>query len=489
MNQGNSLDSIDWTYAQQRAHEILPVDAGSLILGSIISVAGLFALSVYFIRRKPKANLILWFGMITLLYGVRLLASNPASQLFVGLSEDFCRYLVSFINYAILIPFVLFLIEIYGKGWGASLRVLLWMQILYAFVAILADIILKTPESFYDPVYLFFLGLTAVLLLGRFHDYQPPLLEESRAIKIGLSLFILSVINEHLVTFSLVPWTLRLEALCFLLFVILLGYIALRRFVKNEQKLIAIQHEMEAARQIQTSILPREVPNLECCNIAVKYVPMASVAGDFYDFTSADKAQLGVLVADVTGHGIPAALVASMLKVALLSQASSRSDPAAMVTGLNQILCKQPTGKFVTAGHLLIDLRAKTALYSGAAHPPLLLWRATENKVIEYGENGLLLGFLPEEKYTNIRFKLASGDRIFLYTDGIIEVMDPSGDFFGLTRFKAFIESHDRLPLNHFADSLLYELDRWSGKKSGNGYEDDLTLIVLEIGELEESQA
>ena len=221
--------------------------------------------------------------------------------------------------------------------------------------------------------------------------------------------------------------------------------------------------------------------------MAVKYVPMTSVAGDFYDFITVDKTQLGILIADVTGHGVPAALVASMLKVGVLSQASSLSDPAAVLTGLNQILCKQLTGKFVTAGYLLIDPDEKTALYSGAAHPPLLLWRATEKTVIEHEENGLLLGFRPDEKYTNIRFKLASGDRIFLYTDGIIEVMDASGDFFGQKRFRTYIESHSHIPLDHFADSLLYELGRWSGNKSDKGYEDDLTLIVLEIGELAEA--
>ncbi len=382
---------------------------------------------------------------------------------------------------------MLFLIEIYGRGWRSSLRALLWIQILYAAGAIFTDILRQTPESFPDPVYLFFLGLTVVLLLGRFHAYQPPLLEESHAIKIGLSVFILSVVNEHLVTFSLVPWTLRLEALCFLLFVILLGYIAVRRFLKNEQKLLSIQQEMEAARQIQASILPHEVPTLECCSIAVKYLPMASVAGDFYDFTSADNTRLGILTADVTGHGVPAALVASMLKVAFLSQASSRFDPASVLAGLNQILCRQPTGKFVTAGYLFIDPSAKTALYSGAAHPPLLLWRAAGKTVTAYEENGLLLGFRPEEKYTNIRLRVDSGDRIFLYTDGITEVMNSSGEFYGQGRFKEFIESHSHISLDRFADSLFYELARWSGNKPDRGFEDDLTLIMVEIGELAES--
>ena len=484
MNQAAAPDTTAWIYNQQQTYSLLVNDAGSVILGSIISIAGLFAISVYWIRRKPKAGLILWFGMIALLYGVRLFATTTTIQLLIGLSEDFWRYLISIVNYSILIPFVLFLEEIYGKGWKSSLRVLLWIQIFYAVVAILTDIILQTPESIPDPVYLFFLGFTVILALGSYFNYQPPMLEESRAIYIGLSVFILSVVNEHLVRFFLVPWTLRLEAICFLLFVILLGYIAVRRFLKNEQKLIALQHEMEAARQIQASILPRELPTLEDCTLAVKYVPMASVAGDFYDFIAVDKTQLGILIADVAGHGVPAALVASMLKVALSSQASSHLDPAGVVTGINQILCKQQTGKFVTGGYLMLDLRAKTALYSGAGHPPLLLWRKAERKVLDLEENGLLLGFRPEEKYTNIRFQLAPGDRIFLYTDGIIEVMNQSGDFFGADRFKAFIKSHKHIPVDHFADSFLRELSRWSGNKSDEGYEDDLTLIVLEIGNL-----
>jgi len=487
MIQGMSSDNLNFILFQQEAREILLVDVGSLVLGSIILVAGLFSISGFFIRRKPRAGLILWFGLIALLYGVRLLASTSTFQLLIGLPEEYWRYLVSFINYAILIPFVLFITKIYGNGWKSSLRLLLWIQILYAVAAIPADILLHTPESFPDPVYILLPGLTVILLLGRFHEYQPPLLEESRAIKIGLSVFILSVINEHLVRFNLVPWTVRLEALCFLLFVILLGYITVRRFLRNEQKLIAMQHEMEAARQIQTSILPHEIPDLKFCKMAVKYVPMASVAGDFYDFIAADKTQLGVLIADVSGHGVPAALVASMLKVALLSQTASRLDPAAVLAGLNRILCRQPTGKFVTAGYLLIDPIARAAVYSGAAHPPLLLWRAADNTVVEFEENGLLLGFRSEEEYKNVGFELAPGDRIFLYTDGIIEVMNASSDFFGRNRFKQFIESHSHVPLGHFAESLLAELAHWSGRKPDEGYEDDLTLIVLEIADSFES--
>jgi sigma-B regulation protein RsbU (phosphoserine phosphatase) len=480
-DQASAPDSIARSELQQQVQALLLGDAGALVLGMIISVVGLSAVSVFYVRRRPKARLLLWFGLIALLYGVRLLAGTDAMHLLVNLPESSWRYLIPIINYAILIPFVLFFKEIYGRGWKSCLQWLVWIQTLYAVAAILADSIRQSPGSFPDPVYLFFIGLMIVLVLGRVFGYQPPMLGENRAIYVGLFIFILFVVNEHLVILGVVPWSLRLEAVGFFLFVVLLGCIAVRRFNINEQKLAALQYEMDAAWRIQASILPRELPGMEGCRLAVRYVPMASVAGDYYDFVAVDDTHLGVLIADVAGHGVPAALIASMVKVALSSQATCGSDPTGVVSGLNQVLCKQQTGQFVTAGYLLLDLREKIAFYSGAAHPPLLLWKGKERAILEIQENGLPLGFRPNEKYATVSIGLASGDRILMYTDGIIEAANPSGDFFGEERFKACIRAHSHLPADSFADSLLRELAAWSGKKVGMAQEDDLTLIVIDI--------
>jgi sigma-B regulation protein RsbU (phosphoserine phosphatase) len=481
MDQVPAPDGMTQSQMQQQIHALLLGDADNIILGTIIFVAGLAAILVSCVRLKLKAGLLLWFGLIALLYGVRLLADTDTVHLLVGMPETFWRYLISFIGHLILIPFVLFFEQIYGKGWKSSLRGLLWIQALYAVAAILTDTIQQSPESLPDPVYLFFSGLTAILVLGRYFAYQPPLFEESRAISVGLFIFILFVVNEHLVIMGLVPWSLRIEPLGFLLFVILLGFIAVRRFIINEHKLAALQHEMDAAQRIQASILPRELPSMKGCRLAVRYVPMASVAGDYYDFVTVDGARLGVLIADVAGHGVPAALIASMVKVALSSQVSCWSDPAAVVSGLNQVLCKQQTGQFVTAGYLLLDLKEKTAFYSGAAHPPLLLWRGLQKEILQFQENGLPLGFRPHETYASVPIRLVPGDRILMYTDGIIETAHPSGDLFGEERFKAFIKEYSNLPADRFADSLLHDLAAWSGRKAGRAQEDDVTLIVADI--------
>ena len=109
-----------------------------------------------------------------------------------------------------------------------------------------------------------------------------------------------------------------------------------------ESQLLTIQSEMETARKIQLSILPSQIPSLQHLDIAARYIPMTSVAGDFYDFIVIDEKRIGILVADVSGHGMPAALISSMLKIALDGQTPVALDPARVLDGLNQALC----GKF-----------------------------------------------------------------------------------------------------------------------------------------------
>jgi phosphoserine phosphatase RsbU/P len=103
---------------------------------------------------------------------------------------------------------------------------------------------------------------------------------------------------------------------------------------------------------------------------------MSSVAGDFYDFIIVDEKHLGILVADVSGHGLPAALIASMLKVALAAQSSHAFDPARVLAGLNESLCGKFKDHFVTAAYIFVDMEKNYIRYAGAGHPPLLLWRA-----------------------------------------------------------------------------------------------------------------
>lgn len=248
-----------------------------------------------------------------------------------------------------------------------------------------------------------------------------------------------------------------------------------------ERQLLTIRAELETARDIQLSILPREIPRLEGLDIAARYIPMTSVAGDFYDFIVVDENRLGILVADVSGHGMPAALISSMLKIALAGQRAQAADPAAVLWGLNDALCGKFQGHYVTAAYALIDTGKQTISYAGAGHPPLLVRSRCTGTVRQVLENGLFLGYFPEATYSAIEVPFKEGDWCVLYTDGIAEMTSPSEEQFGMNRLQLFLEKHGDLSAGTFVDSLLDELSRWSDHASGREAEDDLTLMAVHL--------
>jgi sigma-B regulation protein RsbU (phosphoserine phosphatase) len=245
-------------------------------------------------------------------------------------------------------------------------------------------------------------------------------------------------------------------------------------------QLLTIQKELETAREIQLSILPEEIPKIGGVDIAARYIPMTSVAGDFYDFIVVDEKHLGILVADVSGHGMPAALIASMLKIALAAQESHAADPAQLLLGLNQALCGKFQRHYVTAAYLFLDMLKGTLRYAGAGHPPLFLWSRSEG-VRALEENGLFLGKFPQAAYSFVELPLKAGDWALLYTDGIPETTNPLQIEFGTDRFKHFLETERSTSADHFADRLLKELSQWSVRDSREDSDDDVTLVAIHV--------
>jgi sigma-B regulation protein RsbU (phosphoserine phosphatase) len=246
-------------------------------------------------------------------------------------------------------------------------------------------------------------------------------------------------------------------------------------------QLVEINNELEMARLIQLSILPRETPRLQGLDIVARYMPMTSVAGDFYDFIIVDDKHVGILMADVSGHGLPSALIASMLQVALTAQAAHASDPARVLAGLNRALCGKFERNFVTAAYVYIDMEKKQLTYGGAGHPPLLFWSKSAGKVNEVLENGIVLGMVEEAEYASLQVPIAPGDRGVLYTDGIPEAKSSEEEEFGTERFRKFMEANEGLPVDGFADALIDELFRWSGQPRGQGQQDDITVLTFDM--------
>jgi len=247
------------------------------------------------------------------------------------------------------------------------------------------------------------------------------------------------------------------------------------------QQLVEINTELEMARQIQLSILPSTTPKITGMDVVARYIPMTSVAGDFYDFIVVDERHVGILIADVSGHGLPAALIASMLQVALTAQARHVSEPGKVLAGLNQALCGKFQHNFVTAAYVYVDLEKNTMNYAGAGHPPLLLWRKSTGSASQLLENGLVMGQFEEATYNSLQVPIEAGDRFVLYTDGILETCNPAQEEFGTDRFMQFMETNSKLTAGPFADALLLELARWLEQPPGQGHKDDISLLAIDV--------
>jgi len=451
-------------------------DIYEIIFGTFLSIIGLALIALSLLRWKANDLSLISFGILCFLYGAR----TRAFYLLFDIPLLHYIYTLCFITYVIPIPAWLFAEQFLGKGWKSSIRRLLQVQIVFSITAISVSAYLGNPyAAMAANNIIVIIGLSIVIA-----NFFQPLLKPNRELKIlgaGFLIFTLSALHANIA-----PWftkgytTFHLEWLGFLIFIGCLGYAVARRFFQNEKELITIAHELETARQIQSFILPGESVHIEGLSLAARYIPVASVAGDFYDFAKVDENRLGILVADVSGHGVPASLISSMVKVAFASNTSHASNPAEVLDAINRVLCGKLENDFVTAGYLFLDIEGKNMIYAGAGHMPLLLWRAAEQKIYEFREKGTILGQFEDIQFKNIRFALKPHDRIILYTDGIVETSNTKSVLFGFDRLKEFIMSHAQLPAGQFADALIRQLFNWSGKPSEEALDDDLTLIVAD---------
>jgi phosphoserine phosphatase RsbU/P len=256
-----------------------------------------------------------------------------------------------------------------------------------------------------------------------------------------------------------------------------LGYAALRLVLANEHRLIAVEKELGIAREIQTSILPAGVPELDLARVSAAYRPMTAVAGDFYEFIPVDRHRAGFLVADVCGHGVPAALIASMLKVAVQMVTACANDPGEVMRRLNGVLSGLLRGQLVSAAYLWVDTERRQALYAAAGHPPLMRWRAGGLERIE--SNGLLFGVAPSfSDYPVFAMQILPGDRFLLYTDGVTEPENAAGESFGDKRLEQIVRESRTCSPVELSDRLLAGLQRW--QPSAGSQQDDITLLVID---------
>ena len=453
-------------------------------VGIILLVAGWSAIALFCFRRKTRDLTLVYFGLFSILYGARLLALQGVVQALLEVTPRFWPVANWIMTCTLNVPVGLFLYQVANEHLRKLFRWPISVQVLFAVFGIVAPFAGVNLDKLQAANNILVLGsVVGTFLFGLFTRRRAfrgkSISRDVRVLLAGFFIWLLFVLHANLRALHLLPGQ-DIEFLAFLVCVGCLGYVAAHRTFVNEERLLAIGKELEIAGQIQSSILPREVPRLPGLEIAARYVPMSAVAGDFYDFLVVDETHIGVLIADVTGHGVPAELIASMLKVAFAGQSEHAADPARVLTGLNRALCGKFDDHFVTAAYVFVDAEQSVMRYAGAGHPPLMLASQSSGiRVIE--ENGVMLGLFPQAAYTSTEIQLRHDDRCLLYTDGAFEAMNAAQEEFGKARLEQFLHSHGDLSASRFSDAFLEEISRWSGHSAGRSRDDDITLLVLDF--------
>jgi phosphoserine phosphatase RsbU/P len=460
--------------------EVLKVAVAIVLLGT-----GLSATALFYFRRKTRDLALVYFGLFSVLYGVRLLALQGVVDALFDASPPFWALVAWFLTCTINVPVGLFLYQVANEHFRKVFRWLVAIQALFAVFGIFAPFAGANIDRLQKANNVLVLGTVVgaglfALFTRRRAFPGKSISGDIRVVVAGFFIWLLFVLHANLYSLRLVPGP-DVEFLGFLICVGCLGYVAAHRTFVNEERLLAINKELEIAQQIQSSLLPREVPRLAGLDIAARHLSMSAVAGDFYDFLVIDEKHVGVLIADVTGHGVPAALIASMLKVAFAAQSDHADAPARVLAGLNRALCGKFDDHFVTAAYVFIDLEAEVMRYAGAGHPPLMVISRANGKAQQIEENGLMLGLFPEAEYTAVEIPLTTGDRYLLCTDGVLEASNAARQEFGRAGSLQFLESNSTLSAKSFSDKLVETLARWSGNLAGGAQEDDITLVVLDF--------
>jgi len=452
-----------------------------VILGTIFLFMGVAACCIAAVRRGNTGRILVWFGIFSAMYGVRLFAEVPAAfSLLVGRFSSSAPQVVWIITYVIMIPGLLFWAELTVAALRRVFQIMLIPASVIALAGIFAVSFHKPPQSFmpYNNVLviLSLLALATANIIPRIGEQC--LVIQSRVSAAGTLILAVAVIHDNLngVFLNLRSYPF-LEPLAFALFVFSQGWVAAEKVSVDERRLLSVENELAIAREIQASILPSNVPELSRMRISAAYRPMTAVAGDFYWFMAVDPHRAGFLVADVSGHGVPAALIASMIKVAMQSVVTCADDPPSVLRGVERALCGQLRGQFVSAAYLWLDTENCKALYSAAGHPPLLRW--SQGKLERIQSNGLIFGVASDCDYPVCEMSITTGDRFLLYTDGLIEPENTHGESFGDCKLEEVVRENQLRPPSELSDRLLSELRYW--KPASTTQQDDITLIVIDV--------
>ncbi|HEX9983933.1 MAG TPA: PP2C family protein-serine/threonine phosphatase [Thermoanaerobaculia bacterium] len=251
-----------------------------------------------------------------------------------------------------------------------------------------------------------------------------------------------------------------------------------KRIVERER----VKAEIDAANRIQAALLPLDTPDLAGASVASHYRAATEIGGDYFDFLPQATGEIGIAFGDVSGHGLTSGIVMAMAKSALLVQLDYDSSPRAVLSVLNDIVIRTaPKRILMTFFFGILDPRSQILRFSSAGHLDPYVYRAATNRVETLSSWGFPLGVKRREPFREHEVAFAAGDRLVLYSDGLIEAVDDDGEPFGFDRFERTIVEAGRLEADDIKKSILNAVRKFTRNRPP---EDDQTLVVVSFNEV-----
>jgi len=245
---------------------------------------------------------------------------------------------------------------------------------------------------------------------------------------------------------------------------------------RTEQSLERSRSELRIASDIQRSFLPEKIPSLSGFDLAATFIPAMEVGGDFYDFIPGD-GKLGMVIADVSGKSVPAALFMALSRTIVRINATHHEKGTDVMEDANNMICADSReGMFVTLFYGVLDESSRSLVYANAGHPPPLLMRSGSNAFEKLEVTGIALGAMGGAKYEERRVDLSSGDVLVLYTDGVNEAENRNGEQYGIERFRCTITKSCQHSAQGILDKILADLSQFC---DGQAQFDDITMVVV----------
>jgi sigma-B regulation protein RsbU (phosphoserine phosphatase) len=241
-----------------------------------------------------------------------------------------------------------------------------------------------------------------------------------------------------------------------------------------------MERELQMAHDIQAGLLPHETPQIPGWEFAAHWQPAREVSGDYYDFIPLHGGQLGIVVADVSDKGMPAALFMALTRSTVRASVSHISSPADGIAHANHLICADATGgMFVTLFYALLDPKVGEITYVNAGHNPSLLYSAEQEQLVKLTRTGMAIGVIEDSAFEQRTVQLAPGDFVLLYTDGLTDATNAQVQELGEERLQRVILDHRHAPTTEIMTALEQAIDDFVG--SAPRFDDTTIMIVKRL--------